>query len=357
MAGKETLPDNGVLLTLASLSRTRSLTLTGSELGTSTATVSRTLAAARAFFGDELFVRSGPRMVPTARMRALQPAVDAVLRQLEALSAPAVFDPAGIERTFRIAAADNGILAFVFPALKAVLEQAPGLRLEIIGINGDLFDDLRNGRLDLAVFPFDPIPPECRSVVLADEPDVLIVRSGHPLVRISRERGALTLEDLRAYPKVRISNVTHNFSAAVVRFHASLMAHEREGARITMPYFLAAPWIVLETDATAKILEKNARMLARYLPIEILPLPPGLAGRYERRVIWHENASGDPALMWLIAMLRSASAQEACAGSAQAGRLIGRPHEEKARRCRTKKRAASFRRRPDSRPGSITPSS
>ena len=215
LAGKETLPDNGVLLTLASLSRTRSLTLTGSELGTSTATVSRTLAAARAFFGDE--------------------------------------------------------------------------------------------------------------------PDVLIVRSGHPLVRISRERGALTLEDLRAYPKVRISNVTHNFSAAVVRFHASLMAHEREGAR----------------------------MLARYLPIEILPLPPGLAGRYERRVIWHENASGDPALMWLIAMLRSASAQEACAGSAQAGRLIGRPHEEKARRCRTKKRAASFRRRPDSRPGSgsITPSS
>lgn len=201
MAGKETLPGNGVLLTLASLSRTRSLTLTGSELGTSTATVSRTLAAARAFFGDE--------------------------------------------------------------------------------------------------------------------PDVLIVRSGHPLVRISRERGALTLEDLRAYPKVRISNVTHNFSAAVVRFHASLMAHEREGARITMPYFLAAPWIVLETDATAKILEKNARMLARYLPIEILPLPPGLAGRYERRVIWHENASGDPALMWLIAMLRSASAQEACAGSAR----------------------------------------
>ena len=137
------------------------------------------------------------------------------------------------------------------------------------------------------------------------------------------------------------------------------MAHEREGARITMPYFLAAPWIVLETDATAKILEKNARMLARYLPIEILPLPPGLAGRYERRVIWHENASGDPALMWLIAMLRSASAQEACAGGAQAGRLIGRPHDEKARRRRTKKRAAGFRRRPVSRPGSgsITPSS
>ena len=34
-------------------------------------------------------------------------------------------------------------------------------------------------------------------------------------------------------------------------------------------------------------------------------------------MIWHENASGDPALMWLIEMLRSASAQEACAGGAR----------------------------------------
>lgn len=133
LAGKETLPDNGVLLTLASLSRTRSLTLTGSELGTSTATVSRTLAAARAFFGDELFVRSGPRMVPTARMRALQPAVDAVLRQLEALSAPAVFDPAGIERTFRIAAADNGRTAGGWAAREAF---APAAAFRFAGRRG-----------------------------------------------------------------------------------------------------------------------------------------------------------------------------------------------------------------------------
>lgn len=304
---KKTLPDNAVLLTLSSLAKTLSLTHTGNELCTSTATVSRTLGAAREFFGDELFVRSGPRMVPTARMRELLPAIDSVLERLEALAAPPVFDPAGIDRTFRIAASDNGVLAFLFPAFRTMLRQAPGVRLEIFGINGDLFDDLRNGRLDLAVFPFDPIPPECRSVVLADEPDVLIVRKGHPLVEIYRAKGALELEDLRAYPKVRISNVMHNFSAAVVRFHASLMAHERDGAQITMPYFLAAPWIVLESDATAKILSRNAAMLAKYLPLEILPLPPGLAERYERRVIWHEKASGDPALQWFVAMLRSAS--------------------------------------------------
>lgn len=110
------------------------------------------------------------------------------------------------------------------------------------------------------------------------------------------------------------------------------MAHEREGARITMPYFLAAPWIVLETDATAKILEKNARMLARYLPIEILPLPPGLAGRYERRVIWHENAS----------RCSEAPRRKKPARAARAGRKADRkaarrkgtktPHEETGRR-------------------------
>ena len=57
-------PDNTVLLVLSSLFKTMSLTLTGNELGTSTATISRALSAAREFFADELFVRSGPRMVP-----------------------------------------------------------------------------------------------------------------------------------------------------------------------------------------------------------------------------------------------------------------------------------------------------
>lgn len=303
-------PDNSVLLVLSSLSRTMSLTLTGNELCTSTATISRALSSARDFFNDELFVRSGPRMVPTSRMRELLPDIDDILRRLEQLSAPSIFDPAGLNRTFRIAAADNGILAFLFPAFKKILVQAPQVRLDVIGLNGDLFEDLRNGLLDLAMFPFDPIPPECRSVVLANEPDVLIVRKNHPLAKTYKQKGVLSLEDIQAYPKVRITNVAHNFSAAVVRFHASLMAHEHEGASISMPYFLAAPWIVLETDSTAKILEKNGRLLARYLPLEVLPLPPNIAGCYERRVIWHENASGDPALRWFIAMLQTACREE-----------------------------------------------
>ena len=298
-------PDNSVLMVLSSLSHTMSLTLTGNELGKSTATISRTLSCAREFFGDELFIRSGPRMVPTSRMRELLPDIDDILHRLEKLSSPSVFDPAGLNRTFRIAAADNGILAFLFPAFKQILQQAPHVRLDIIGLNGDLFDDLRHGLLDLALFPFDPIPQECRSIKLADEPDVLIVRNDHPLVETYKQKGALELEDIQAYPKVRITNVTHNFSAAVVRFHDNLMAHENEGAQISMPYFLAAPWIVLETDATAKILERNGRLLARYLPLEVLPLPSSIAGRYERRVIWHENASGDPALRWFIAMIQT----------------------------------------------------
>lgn len=250
-------------------------------------------------------------MVPTARMRELLPDINDVLQRLEKLSAPTVFDPADLSRTFRIAAADNGVLAFLFPAFKRILKQAPQVKLDVIGLNGDLFEDLRNGRLDLAMFPFDPIPPECRSVVLVDEPDVLLVKKGHPLVAIYKEKGELSLSDIQAYPKVKISNVTHNFSAAVVRYHASLMAHESDGASISMPYFLAAPWMVLETEATVKILEKNGRLLARYLPLEVLPLPPSIAGHYERRVIWHENASGDPALRWFIAMLRASCQEQA----------------------------------------------
>lgn len=143
-------PDNTVLLVLSSLFKTMSLTLTGNELGTSTATISRALSTAREFFADELFVRSGPRMVPTARMRELLPDINDVLQRLEKLSAPTVFDPANLSRTFRIAAADNGVLAFLFPAFKRILKQAPQVKLDVIGLNGDL---LRIFATDALIWP------------------------------------------------------------------------------------------------------------------------------------------------------------------------------------------------------------
>ena len=85
------------------------------------------------------------------------------------------------------------------------------------------------------------------------------------------------------------------------------MAHETEGAVLSMPYFLAAPWMVLETDATVKILERNGRLLERYLPVQVLPLPQSIAGRYQRRLIWHEKADHDPALRWVAAMIQATS--------------------------------------------------
>lgn len=48
-------PDNTILLVLSSLFKTMSLTLTGNELGTSTATISRALSAAREFFCRRTF--------------------------------------------------------------------------------------------------------------------------------------------------------------------------------------------------------------------------------------------------------------------------------------------------------------
>ena len=177
LAGKETLPDNGVLLTLASLSRTRSLTLTGSELGTSTATVSRTLAAARAFFGDRLFRAeklagdgTDSAHAPATRSRRGAP-------RLEALSAPAVFDPAGIRADLpdrgrgqhprlRISGAQGGA-------------RAPGLRLEIIGINGDLFATCATAGSIWQSFRSTRFRPKMpRREVLADRPGVLIVQAG-----------------------------------------------------------------------------------------------------------------------------------------------------------------------------------
>ena len=70
---------------LMTLWETRSLTSAASRHRMSMGSASRRLAHLRTVFSDELFVRSGLVMLPTGRMRALYPRVEAVLRSSQSL--------------------------------------------------------------------------------------------------------------------------------------------------------------------------------------------------------------------------------------------------------------------------------
>ena len=102
---------------LITLYETQSLTQTASSHGFSMGSASRRLAHVREVFGDELFVRSGMTMLPTARMRELVDPVRQLVSQTQLLFVRNRFDLKETTRTVRIASTDNGVATLLNEAL------------------------------------------------------------------------------------------------------------------------------------------------------------------------------------------------------------------------------------------------
>ena len=86
--------DANLLVTLDALLVDASVTRAAERLGRSASAISHSLAKLREIFADELFVRAGQRLVPTAKALELAPTVHVILAGMESLLRPAKpFDP------------------------------------------------------------------------------------------------------------------------------------------------------------------------------------------------------------------------------------------------------------------------
>lgn len=119
------------LALLLLLAEKRSLTRSAMTLAWSTPKASHRLNHARALIGDELFVRSGNSLVPTKRMEALVPTMRRALEALEGIFAEERFSPQEIDRTIIFEMVDNAAAVLLAPALPALAERAPKLKIRI----------------------------------------------------------------------------------------------------------------------------------------------------------------------------------------------------------------------------------
>lgn len=119
--------------------------------------MSHALARLRTMFDDELLVRSGKRMEPTARARELAPKVRAWLAEAAGfICRPEDFDLSRAEGVVRMSIPD-GIETLVAPSLVAWLRQAaPGVRLRMQLLEVDhVLDALDADELDMAIVAVD----------------------------------------------------------------------------------------------------------------------------------------------------------------------------------------------------------
>lgn len=293
---------------LVTLWETQSLTTAAGKHRLSMSSASRRLSHLREAFGDELFVRSGLFMIPTGRMREIYERLQNVLASASALFSNETFDLARTKRVVTILSVDNGVITLLNEAIGHFYRSAPNAGISIQPIDELLFNRLRSGSADMALFPIKSVPKDFHVLELYRTRRGVLVREGHPLIERFNKKGSITLEDMSEFRRINIT-----FSGAPEwNPNAAASIESAQQTAFSMPYFPAVPTVLAQTDFTyvapvvtlmhfVRLSAYKLRMLPA--PVELAPFAPCL--------IWHHAAHADPFLQWVRGVITNGCRNQA----------------------------------------------
>jgi DNA-binding transcriptional LysR family regulator len=277
----------------------RSTVRTGTRIGLSQPAVSAALGRLRQVVGDDLFVREGNRMVPTARALELETPVRAALRQLEStLGEAAGFDPAASSRTFVILGSDY-FSTLLMPELAArIAPEAPRVKLQMLAWpTADLVRRLEDGVVDLAVDRDIGTPHWIAHRRLYRSFVQCVARRGHPmLARHGIAPGSrIPPEIFCGIPQVLMSmdGSTTGTIDPVLAKHG--LARD---VVMTVPHFHAVALAAAAGDLVGSLPVHFARHAAEVLGLDLY-LPPYDPPLIDICLYWHRRLDRDPANCWL----------------------------------------------------------
>ncbi|HEX7389889.1 MAG TPA: LysR substrate-binding domain-containing protein [Acidiphilium sp.] len=293
--------DLNLLVAFDALMEDRSVTKAARRLKVQQPAMSHSLATLRVLLQDELFVRAGTLMEPTARAQGLAPKIRDALRQVQdTLHQTEHFDPSTQDRIFRLGFSSE-LEILVLPELTARLRRhAPGLRL--IGRPAgaeDVHRLLDDGLLDLAVGCFDHGASRHRGHYLFEQslaccfnPALLDIAAPVDMATyLATGHALVTLKD----------SLNGCLSEAL----------DRAGAKLNVVTAASDFLPVLAAAATAPILATMpARMAIRYAPVfglAVSPVPLDLRVPAVS-MVWSARLDRDPGAAWLREQVAAALA-------------------------------------------------
>ncbi len=232
--------DLNLLVVLDILLREKSVARTAEQLNLTSSAVSHALKRLRLLFDNELLVRDGRRMVPTARGQGLAETLPSILAQVEqTLATPQPFDPAGSTRSFRLAAPD--FISSLLPhLLKVVAEDAPGVSVELAAVSPSVVLDMSQGQYDALIAPSFKQKDDLRGATIGAWPWMVYGRKNHPAF------AKWSADMWIRFPHLQVSASSPSGRSSVDRAAMELGVKRRIGAVVTQ-FSMAAP-ILARTD-------------------------------------------------------------------------------------------------------------
>ena len=291
--------DVNLIVVLDAILTEMNLTRAGEAVGMSQPAVSGALARLRQQYGDPLLVRKGRVFELTELAEALKPIVAEAMNEIQrTFEIMPTFDQKVSTRTFSNAASEYVLSQMTGQLLELIEQEAPGVNIS--------FDSLPP---DASVSPVDLLR---RDVIISGDPRiagkrkslfsdrfVCIVDDKNPRLR----GGKLSLADLEELRFVR-ATFGEDITTQVDQLLSQAGVVPRIG--ITVRGFVPVPFAVADSTMIGFVPERLAEQYKESLGLVIAetPLPPSML---IEAVHWHPSKTSDPALKWLIEMLRKTS--------------------------------------------------
>lgn len=299
--------DLNLLRVLCAVYRLGSVTEAGRQLALSQSATSNALARLRAFFGDDLFVRSARGLNPTRKASRIVPGLIAQMHSLEStVMSTERFEAASSTVHWRLSLSDLGEMMFLPLLAQAFRDESPNSQVSNVSVAAwHVSAALDAHDIDLAIGILSPGHNSIASVRLFQERYVAITASDWQPKAGRAGANIQAGASLSARQLTKVSLAVASFAAT---FHGSvdLMLNKLElNDRIVLRarHYAALPELVTRSDLVAIVPLMYANSLAPRYAVRIWELPDH-GPSYDVTMLWHQSATGDLAHTWLRSVVQ-----------------------------------------------------
>ncbi len=295
--------DLNLLVCLHVLLEECSVTHAAKRLNLSQSAVSKTLTRLRDQFNDPLFTRSAHGIKPTPRALALVPLLEQLLRDVENLTTPAIFEPKSSDRHFKMALVESAYPLFLPQFLGDIFSEGPNIILDTRAWERNAFDKLQRGEIDFGITGKDLNPKDAMltlmppkgiiSQELCRDTQCCIVRKEHPILSPDSPEW-----DQDYYLKQRHIQVRCGQDDRWLLDYKLAEQGLTRDIAMYVPDFNSAASLCTHTDLVFTAPSHFANYIAAQLDLVVLPLPSELPAM-AYTLFWHQHQEKDLGHSWL----------------------------------------------------------